>query len=169
SWLPDEHVGRYIGFLQQYVHAFNWVRWLLDAGDEAQVVAVDLDADGYTGIVVLRVAGVRVVLETGSLSFHRWDEHTQVYFEHGWVHLWSPPLLLRNQPGEVEVYFGGQRHEFLRPLPKDRWSWAYKREAEHFLRCLQTGEPFRSTGEDALADIRLCEEVYRRWLGITEG
>jgi hypothetical protein len=48
SWLPDEHVGRYIGFLQQYVHAFNWVRWLLDAGDEAQVVAVDLDADGYT-------------------------------------------------------------------------------------------------------------------------
>jgi predicted dehydrogenase len=164
AWLPDEHVQRYIGFMQQYVHAFNFVRWLLDAGDDAKVVWVDFDDDGYTGVVVLRVAGVRVILETGSLRHHRWDEHTQVYFEWGWVHMWSPPLLLRNQPAEVEVYIGGDRHEYLRPLPKDRWSWSYKREAEHFIRCLQTGEPFRSTGEDALIDVKLCEEVYRKWL-----
>jgi predicted dehydrogenase len=111
AWLPDEHVQRYIGFMQQYVHAFNFVRWLLDAGDDAKVVWVDLDDDGYTGVVVLRVAGVRVILETGSLRHHRWDEHTQVYFERGWVHMWSPPLLLRNQPAEVEVYIGGDRHE----------------------------------------------------------
>jgi hypothetical protein len=25
--------------------------------------------------------------------------------------MWSPPLLLRNQPAEVEVYIGGDRHE----------------------------------------------------------
>ncbi len=166
SWMPDEYVHRYIGFMQQYVHAFNFVRWLLDAGDDAQIVSVDLDSDGYTGLIVMYVGGVRVVLETGSLAHHRWDEHTQVYFERGWVHMWSPPLLLRNQPAEVEVYIGGDRYEYLRPLPKERWSWSYKREAEHFIRCLQTGEPFRSPGEDALTDIRLCEEVYKRWLGI---
>ncbi len=164
SWMPDEHVQRYIGFMQQYVHAFNFVRWLLDAGDDVKVVWVDLDEDGYTGVVVLRVAGIRVVLETGSIRHHRWDEHTQVYFERGWVHMWSPPLLLRNQPAEVEVYIGGDGHEYLHPLPKERWSWSYKREAEHFIQCLQTGEPPRSSGEDALTDIRLCEEVYRQWL-----
>lgn len=168
AWLPDEFAPRFVAFLQQYVHAFNFVRWLLDAGDDAQVIAVDLDGDGYTGVIVLRVAGVRVVLETGSLTFYRWDEHTQVYFERGWVHLWSPPLLLRNQVGEVEIYLSGDRHTFFRPLPQDRWSWAYKREAEHFIRCLLTGEPFRSPGEDALTDVRLCEEVYRRWLGMAE-
>lgn len=167
SWLPEEHSGRFVGFLQQYVHAFNFARWLLDAGDKAEVVQVDLDADGYTGLVVLRVAGVRVVVETGSLTHHRWDEHTQVYFERGWVHMWSPPLLQRNQPAEVEIY-DGLRHEYRRPLPQERWSWAYKREAEHFLHCLLTGEPFRSPGEDALTDIRLCEEVYRHWLGMKE-
>ena len=57
AWLPDEHVQRYIGFIQQYVHAFNFVRWLLDAGDDAKVVWVDLDGDGYTGVVVLRLLG----------------------------------------------------------------------------------------------------------------
>ncbi len=164
AWLPDEYVHRFIGFMQQYVHAFNFVRWLLDAGDNAEVVSVDLDDDGYTGLIVLRVAGVRVALETGTLQFHRWDEHTQVYFERGWVHVWSPPLLHRNQPAEVEIYIGGQQHEYRRPFPKERWLWSYKREAQHFIHCLLTGEPFHSPGEDALVDIRLCEEVYRRWL-----
>ncbi len=164
DWLPDELSSRFVGFLQQYVHAFNFVRWLLDSGDEAKVVTVDLDTDGYTGVVVLKVAGVRVVLETGGLHYHRWDEHTQVYFEQGWVHTWSPPLLLKNLPAEVEVYIGGDRHEYHRPLPKDRWSWAFQREAEHFIHCLLAGEPFRSPGEDAITDVRLCEEVYRHWL-----
>lgn len=166
EWLPEQYAHRYVGFMQQYVHAFNFVRWLLDADSDASVIWVDLDEDGYTGVVVLRVAGVRVVLETGSIRFHSWDEHTQVYFERGWVHVWSPPLLLRNQPAKVEIYIGGDRHEYLHPLPKDRWSWSYKREAEHFIRCLQTGEPFRSPGEDALTDVKLCEEVYRKWLGL---
>lgn len=165
NWLPDEYVNPFVGFLQQYVHAFNFVRWLLDAGDDAKVVTVDLDADGYTGVVVLKVADVRVVLETGGLSYHRWDEHTQVYFERGWVHVWSPPLLHKNLPAEVEVYIGGEQHEYHRPLPKDRWSWAFKREAEHFIHCLLTGDPFRSPGDDAITDVRLCEEVYRHWLG----
>ncbi|MCS7253733.1 MAG: Gfo/Idh/MocA family oxidoreductase [Armatimonadota bacterium] len=166
SWMHDEHLQRYIGFMQQYVHAFNFARWLLDAGSDAQVIWVDFDDDGYTGVVVLRVAGIRVVLESGSIRHHSWDEHTQVYFERGWVHMWSPPLLLRSQPAKVEIYIGGDRHEYLHPFPKERWSWSYKREAEHFVHCLQTGEPFRSPGEDAIIDVQLCEEVYRRWLRV---
>lgn len=164
DWLPDEHASRFVGFLQQYVHAFNFIRWLLDAGDDAKVMMVDLNDDGYTGIVVLKVAGMRVVLETGGLRYHRWDEHTQVYFEQGWVHTWSAPLLQKNLPSEVEVYIGGAQHQYLRPLPKERWSWSFKREAEHFVQCLLTGEPFSSPGEDAMTDIWLCEEVYRHWL-----
>lgn len=164
SWLPEERVGQFVSFLQQYVHAFNFMRWILDAGDEARVVKVDLDDNGYSGVIVLRVAGVRVVLETGGIAHHGWDEHTQVYFERGWLHTWSPPLLLRNQPAKVELYIGGDRHEYRYPLPRERWSWSYKREAEHFIRCLLNGEPFRSPGRDALNDVRLCEEVYRRWL-----
>ena len=39
---------------------------VLDAGDQAQVKLVDLDDNGYSGIVIFDMAGVRVTLETGS-------------------------------------------------------------------------------------------------------
>ena len=59
---------------------------------------LNLDDNGYSGIVIFDMAGVRVTLETGRVSHYRWDEHTQIYFEDGWVHTWAPPLLLKNTP-----------------------------------------------------------------------
>jgi predicted dehydrogenase len=164
GWLPERRVNSYLGYLQQYTHNINLLRWLLDAGDNVRVRAVDLDEDGYTGVVILDMDGVRATLETGSLSHYRWDEHTQVYFRHGWVQTSAPPLLLRNQPAEVEIYRAGDTQELTRPIPKPAWSWSYKREAAFFIHCVRTGEPFRSSGEDTLTDVRLFEEIYRLFL-----
>jgi hypothetical protein len=93
------------------------------------------------------------VLETGQLRYHRWDEHTQAYFERGWVHTWAPPLLQRNAVAEVELYrsdaegaegrlegTGRTAHGITRAILEPRWSWAYKREAAHFVSAL-TGAP----------------------------
>ncbi|MBM3234665.1 Gfo/Idh/MocA family oxidoreductase [Candidatus Poribacteria bacterium] len=164
EWLPAKWVGPYLGYLQQYTHNINLLRWLLDAGDKVQVKTVDLDDNGYTGIVIFDMAGVRVTLETGSISHYRWDEHTQIYFEHGWVHTWAPPLLLKNTPAEVEIYRAGEAQEISRPVPKPRWTWSYRREAEHFIANVRSDEPFRSSGEDTLNDVRLFEEIYRMFL-----
>jgi len=164
SWLPEQWGGSYLGYLQQWTHNINLLRWFLDAGENVRVKAVDLDDDGMTGIVIFDMAGVRAVVESGGLSHYRWDEHTQVYFQHGWVHTWAPPLLLKNQPAEVEIYRAGDKQEFTRKVPRPAWTWAFRREAEHFIRCVQTGEPFRSSGEDTLTDVRLYEEVYRAFL-----
>lgn len=164
AWLPADYAGRYLSYLQQYTHNINLLRWLLDAGNDVSVRVVDLDADGYTGLVVFDMAGVRATLETGQLSHYRWDEHTQVYFRDGWVATWAPPLLLKNQPAEVEVYRAGRAQRFERLIPAAAWSWAYRREAEAFIRCLQTGEPFRSSASDTRTDVRLFEEIYRAFL-----
>jgi predicted dehydrogenase len=56
------------------------------------------------------------------------------------------------------------QHTITRALPEPRWSWAYKREAEHFIACLRTGAPFRSSGQDTRTDVRLFEDLYRTWL-----
>ncbi|NOZ29789.1 MAG: Gfo/Idh/MocA family oxidoreductase [Chloroflexi bacterium] len=164
DWLPPEYLEQYLGYLQQYTHNVNLLRWFLDVGDEVTVRVVDLDADGYTGIVVLDLAGIRAVIESGLISHYRWDEHTQIYFRHGWVKTWAPPLLLRQVPAEVEVYRAGEEQTFTRPIPKPIWSWSYKREAEHFIHCLQTGEPFRSSAADTRTDVRLFEEIFRAHL-----
>ncbi len=164
EWLPQAVERPYLGYLQQYTHNVNLLRWLLDAGDDAHVRVVDLDDDGYTGLVVLDLAGVRASIESGRLSYYAWDEHTQVYFADGWVKAWAPPLLQRSRPAEVEIYRGREGHSFTRPLPEDRWSWSYQREAEAFVRAVLDDTPTRSSGQDALADVRLFEEIYQAFL-----
>jgi predicted dehydrogenase len=166
DWLPEPLRQPYIGYLQQYTHNINLLRWFLDAGDQARVTAVDLDQDGYTGLVTFDMKGVRAVVESGSVSHHAWEEHTQVYFRDGWVRVASPPLLMKNASATVEIYRGARGKEpgsfptYQHPVAIPH-SWAFKREAEHFIACVRSGEPFRSSGEDTVTDVRLFEEIYR--------
>jgi predicted dehydrogenase len=160
DWLPEPLHRPYIMYLQQYAHNVNLLRWFLDAGDEARVTGVDLDADGYTGLVTFDMKGTRAVVESGGVSYHGWEEHTQLYFQSGWVRVSSPPLLLKNVAAAVEVYRGGDTQETRHPIPVP-YSWCYRREAEHFISCLRSGEPFRSGGEDTVNDVRLFEEIFR--------
>jgi len=164
SWMPQDCHNSHILYLQQYTHNVNLLRWFLDAGDHVDVKHVDLDDDWMTGVVIFDMKGTRATLETGALSHYRWDEETQIYFEHGWVKTWAPPLLLKNATAEVEVYRAGKIQEFTRPVPKPTWTWSYKREAEHFIQCLMDEREFRSSGEDTMTDVRIFEDISRIFL-----
>ena len=163
DWLPESLRGPYVGYLQQYAHNVNLLRWFLDAGEEVRVSGVDLDEDGYTGLVSFEMNGTRAVIESGNVSHHGWDEHTQLYFRNGWVRVQSPALLQRNACAAVEVYRAGEAQEVCHPAPT-LYSWSFRREAEHFVARLQSGEQFRSSGEDTLTDVRVFEEIYRGYM-----
>lgn len=165
DWLPEANQNGYLGYLQQYTHNVNLVRWFLDAGQQVSVKSVDLDANGVSGIVVLDVNGVRVVIESGGLPYEGWDEHTQIYFEKGWMKTNAPPLLLKNVPATVELYRGDQPHKATTSLfPAEGRTWSYREEMRHFVQCVQTGAPFRSPAADTIADVRTFEEIYQRYL-----
>jgi predicted dehydrogenase len=167
EWMPEQFYRGYIGYLQQYTHNINLVRWLLGAGQDVRVKVVDLDArDGMTGLVVLEVGGVRTTIESGSVAYHAWDEHTQVYFERGWVRTEAPPLLLQNVPATVEVYRSdkGQGSTQMARFPEGGWSWSYREELRHFVRAALDGTPFESPAEDTLADVRTFEAIYRAFV-----
>jgi len=166
KWLPDEYLNSYIGYLQQYVHNVNLLRWFLDADAEKKITVkyVDFDSDGITGLAIFDINGVRAIIESGQISHYRWDEVTEIYFQHGWIKTWAPPLLLKNVPADVEIYKAGENQKFIRPIPRPMWTWSYKREAEHFIKCLIKEEEFRSPGEDALIDIKVIEDAYRLYL-----
>ncbi len=162
EWLPEAFHKPYVDYLQQYTHNVNLVRWLLDAGDDAEVVAVDLDTP-MRGLAVLRVAGVRTVIESGAVAYPAWEEHTQVYFEKGWVKTLSPPLLLANQPAAVEVFRGdGDGFGRTELTPETGYTWSYMNELRHFADAVRSGAPFASSGADTLTDVRLVEAIYRR-------
>ena len=166
EWLPPEHATSYVSYLQQYTHNVNLLRFLLGSGQQVTVKAVDLDPDGYTGVVVLELGGVRAILESGSIDYHAWEEHTQIYFERGWVHVWSPPLFDKQACARLEVYAGGKKHSFCYPVPKDLGKWAYRQEAIHFVQAVRAGEPFLSSAEDTFTDVEIFEEIYRHYLGL---
>jgi len=68
----------------------------------------------------------------------------------------------------VELYRSGSKDgqqppRLTREFPAPHWS--YREEARHFLQNVGSGEPFRSSGEDTAADVRLYEEIYKQFLG----
>ncbi|HYZ75419.1 MAG TPA: Gfo/Idh/MocA family oxidoreductase [Chthoniobacterales bacterium] len=166
TWLPKELRRGYIGYLQQYSHQINLLRFLLDAesAEDVLVTNVDLAADGYTGLVVLQIKGVRCVIESASTKFHGWDENLQLFFEGGWIR--STPGLLFSRPStnEIEVYESGDNAGIHYPGAPVNQSWHYRTEAEHFLNCLQTGAEFDSPGSDALIDVGIFENIYKKFM-----
>lgn len=164
AWLPADMSSNYVLYLQQYTHNVNLLRFLLDAGNEVSVRSVDLDRDGMTGIVILNVGGTRCVIESGSMDFHTWDEHTQIYFQKGWIHTWASPLFIKPTQARIEVYEGGKTPSYNYPVASPLTAWNYREEAALFVKALRSGEPFPSSGEDTLTDVQLFEELYQLYL-----
>lgn len=164
DWMPSQFYEGYIRYLQQYTHNVNLLRWILDAGGNINVKSVTLDpADGLSGVAVLEVAGVTAIIESGNVRGHEWNEHTQVFFEGGWVRTESPVLLLRNVPAHVEVYEGHKNDKALSQIfPEHGRSWPYKEEMRHFVDAVQNQLPFRSPASDAIEDVRILEAIYRK-------
>jgi predicted dehydrogenase len=165
SWMPERFHKSYVSYLQQYTHNINLVRWFLNAEDAVKVKAVDLDElDGTSGVVILEIAGVRVVLESGNSTYHGWDEQTYIYLEHGWIATSAPPLLLRNVPATVELYRSDNGTSRSDLFPSSGWTWSYKEEMKHFITSLLNGTPFRSPASDAFADVCVFEDIYRQFI-----
>ncbi len=167
QWLPASYQNSYVGYLQQYTHNVNLLRFFLDvqSRDQVQVRKVDLDEDGYTGTVTLQLDGTRCIIESGRTRFHSWEEHTQVYFEGGWIHTWPKGLFVQPQYSEVEIYEGGDAAGYKYPVPKSASVWHYREEAAQFLACLKSGTPFESSAQDALLDVAIFEEIYKKHSG----
>ena len=81
GWMPRQFHDGYYGYLQQYTHNVNLLRWFLGPDTTAKVKSVDLDDDGIFGVVTLDIGGVRAIIESGWVHYHGWEEHTQIYFE----------------------------------------------------------------------------------------
>jgi predicted dehydrogenase len=168
EWLPADRRNAYLGFLQQWTHNVNLLRFFLgDSGGQTRLVQALLDPDGMTGLTILEINGTRAVVESAYTKFHGWDEHTQIYFEGGWLKTAAPPLMQKETPATVEIYRAadGDRaaslaEEFATP------SWSYREEAKHFLACVRSGENFHSSAEDTLNDVRIFEEIYRQVVGV---
>lgn len=159
KWMAEEHARPWWGFLQQFCHGSNALRFLWGDPSEIRYAHWD-DFVSRPGdmIAVLRMDGFDCVLEAGAMRSHFWDEHYKLYFEGGWIKVSATPPLLQQTPARVEVY-RADPPGFTHPFPG--WGWAFENEARAFLECCRTETPPPTAGGDTIKDTFLLEQMYQ--------
>jgi len=156
EWIPEDRKSHYHQYLNTYCHNINLLRYLI--GKTPDVEHVNLSREKGR-IAVFNFDDFLAVLETGAYNDHYWDEIAEIYFEYGCLRIKTPPHLLRNVPAEVELYKRGNRHEIFSPV--SGWTWSFRRQAEAFIEDVIKRDVSLTSGEDALEDIRLVEEMWK--------
>lgn len=154
----EENARHYHFYLNTFSHNTNLLRFLLGQTPEIEHVRFE-PVNGR--LAVLDFGSYAATLETGRTSDRDWDESTEFFFEHGRLSLKTPPALLKNVPASVELYRAGEVQQVLRP--RCDWTWAFRRQAQAFVDGVLNNQPSLSPGRDALEDVRLIEEMWRRW------
>ncbi len=156
AWVPQERQADYAGFLNVYCHTVNLLRYLMGRTPSVDYAQFER-ADGR--VAVLDFGEWRAVLEAGRFTSRGWDESLEIYFAHGRLRVVLPPAMLRNVPATVELYQGGSIQQVQ--APQCGWSWAFRRQAEAFVRDVQEGREPLAGGQDALDDMRLIDDLWR--------
>jgi len=144
--------------LEMFAHMTNLIRWLV--GDMRGVLHA-LPQTGRLRGMALYDHGAFVSHCTEGPHYERdpvWRERLEVWCERGRLTVDLPPNILMNKAAEVRLWRAEAAVAERLDVP---WSWASRRQIEHFAHCLASGEPFRTAGEDCLKDIALAEAAAR--------
>lgn len=160
DWLPQNMRDQFRTFNNVFCHDVNILRYLLD------VCEWKVDGaryDGRTWSVLMSFDGVPVVLNTGGWA-GPWYEQLAIHFEKGRLEVTFPAPLDQQRASEVRVVRGSGEEERFSSKAGYR-GWAFYREAEHFLECVERGKQPVLSGADSIVDLEIVEEIFRRLAG----
>jgi len=151
--------------LDNLVHEFNALRGAL--GEPTEVVYASLARESV--LVSLRFGETPCHLSWVDLmpGIARYKQEFAFYSQEQRLTLELPSPYLRNEPSRLFVEGGevGTTHSWVREevVSHDE---AFRRELDEFADCIATGRRPRTSGHDGLGDLRLCEAVARKHLGL---
>jgi predicted dehydrogenase len=131
TWSWTGKAGRYVSFVNYYIHQVNLMRYLLGEpyrvryADKSGVLMVVESESGVTGNI--EMSPYRTTIE--------WEESALIAFEKGYIKLSLPAPLAFNRPGAVEVYRDpGEGAVPERMTPTLPWVHAMRQQAVHFIK-----------------------------------
>jgi predicted dehydrogenase len=159
DWIPEDLRDQYALFLNVNSHDLNLLRHLFDR--EPIVTNADLSRPlgSQIGFDFGHCTGV---FEFGYTTLPDWREGIEVYFESGMMRVTLPAPFTRDV-ARVEVMTKG---ETLRPAFEP--SWSFRRQAQAFVRDVQSGAAPLAPGSDAAIDLELAENVWKKHLGLPQ-
>ncbi len=156
DWVPEDHKQEYQHYLNSYCHSINLIRYLY--GRSPSVSHVDFSKQGVK-VATLDFGDHIALIESGKYSYRGWDEYIEIYFADGRLKIKTPAPLLKNVPAQVDLYKGGNMHQECRY--HEQWSWAFRKQAEDFVRDIREGNESLTSGADSLEDMRIIEDMWK--------
>jgi predicted dehydrogenase len=155
DWLPGALHDDYAWFLNVFCHSLNLLRFFFDATPELRWV----DFAARNGrVAVFRIKEAPVVLEMAEIEDPGWREGVEIRFERGCLAI-DLPAPLSGLPARVRLERADVPH---RDDPEIVPSWAFRRQAEAFVRDVREGRTPLASGADAIEDLRLAEAMWQR-------
>ena len=70
-----------------------------------------------------------------------------------------PAALLKNKCCKIDIYNSNNKPE--RKIILDNSSWAFKNQAEEFIKTIKLNKKTLNPGSDALKDLKIIENIWR--------
>ncbi len=158
AWGWKEEAGRYVGFVNYYIHQVNYLRHMF--GEPYRVVFADR---GDTLLVAESASGITGIIEMSPYNTSvAWEETILVGFERGYVKIALPAPLACNRAGTVEVYRDpGNGATPVRTEPTLPWVHAMRQQAINFVRVCRGEIAPPCTCAEAVEDLRMAREYIR--------
>lgn len=130
-------------------------------GNNLQILFTDV-CDGFTNSV-LKAGNTRIIVESGLvMARHNWDEYIEVYSPQKNVRLEFPWPYLKNAPSVLKISDSVPGSTMVREsVISTSFEEAYRREWQHFYRCLEEDVQPLTNGEDAFEDIALLSKIIK--------
>ena len=162
SDMDKENYGKYIGFVNYYIHQVNLIRYLI--GENYKVTYADPNGVLLAGTTE---NGISISLEMTPYSTTLdWQESALACFEKGWVKLELPSPLRINTPGRVEIFRdpgNGKIPETI--VPQMPWVHAMRQQAANFISAVRGDAPPLCEAEEALEDLKVARQYLKLLTG----
>lgn len=157
DWMTEAQQEAFNLYMNIFAHNINLVRYLFPGRIEAR--AALLREGTFQQSTLLESDGVPINLYGAPVRASWWEEKTELYFDNGWVRVATPSPLSQQDSARIEIYRGDRAEA---TLLDSRPSWAFRRQADHFVECIANNLTPRSSGEDCLEDMRIMQDVFRK-------
>jgi len=156
NWIKNKDRKHYSGYLNTYCHDLNLIRYLFNK--DLKIEYTNLSKMNGR-LAVFKIDNYLCSFETGRSNYNIWDETITIYFMKGIVKLSFPAALVKNKCCKIDIYNSNNKPE--RKIISENYSWAFKNQADEFIKTIKLNKESLNPGSDALKDLKIIESIWK--------
>jgi len=160
SWIKSSREKfSYHGYLNTFSHNINLIRYLLNS--KPKIDFVDMSPETANLIILNFNNKFKCSIETKDYKDDEWDEYVKIYFENGYLQLFTPPQMKKNTSAYFVIY---NRLKKIKKYYKFKSKWSFYNQSKSFINDIKKKKNGISSSYDHYEDIKIIEQIWKRWL-----